>query len=516
MTTWIHFLMINLDWLCWEVIELVLKVAVLSICILIVARILQKPSTKLKYGVLYFGVVVAVFLPIISLCLPTLTIFPQQPSFDLMTESQSSQPYHESVVMDSNLQDRRLVGTGGLHQPSIFGILKIEFLLRTVILVAAAVWLVGVGWLSFRLLKSEIALAKLKRDSEQLESQQWQADLADGCHRLAIQYNISLVRSRELVMPMVCGIIRPTIVLPADCDNWTSQERKTVLLHELAHIANRDHWCDWIVRITQLLYWYDPLFNKVCTKLESTREMRCDELVSSCAQQPTEYAEGLLAIVSRYSEASCYAVGMGTRSQLEDRILAILAESPSATSRIARSLQFTVIAGLLASTTTIGLAQIHGKQFEIRQESDVSNQPIVATNEGANEEAPKTESLFSVKFSSTDELIVYFNQVAVACIQGKMVAEQSINCTESGLQVLNADGKNIDLEIQFNPLVRSTDRESSFLIVGPRFGYKTNANGKFLIELDASYTKDRPSPSNFKRGRLITGTANGKNYVVRF
>ena len=50
----------------------------------------------------------------------------------------------------------------------------------------------------------------------------------------------ALLRSDDAKMPFACGLARPTIVLPAECDAWTPDRRRAVLLHELAHVRRRD------------------------------------------------------------------------------------------------------------------------------------------------------------------------------------------------------------------------------------------------------------------------------------
>ena len=41
-------------------------------------------------------------------------------------------------------------------------------------------------------------------------------------------------------MPFACGVLAPTIVLPAECESWTLDRRRAVLLHELAHVRRHD------------------------------------------------------------------------------------------------------------------------------------------------------------------------------------------------------------------------------------------------------------------------------------
>ncbi len=49
-----------------------------------------------------------------------------------------------------------------------------------------------------------------------------------------------LAESEMLSVPIMVGVLRPTVLLPADWRVWEEEELTAVLLHEISHVARRD------------------------------------------------------------------------------------------------------------------------------------------------------------------------------------------------------------------------------------------------------------------------------------
>ena len=70
---------------------------------------------------------------------------------------------------------------------------------------------------------------------------------------------VSIRQSDAVTVPMVWGLFRPVILLPADADEWEPEQQRAVLLHELAHIQRQDWLMQTIAHITCAVYWFNPL-----------------------------------------------------------------------------------------------------------------------------------------------------------------------------------------------------------------------------------------------------------------
>ena len=80
----------------------------------------------------------------------------------------------------------------------------------------------------------------------------------------------------EVPSPFILGIVRPRIYLPSALDEV---QRGSVLSHERAHLARRDHWWKPLGFALLAVYWFNPLLWLAYTLLCRDIERACDELV---------------------------------------------------------------------------------------------------------------------------------------------------------------------------------------------------------------------------------------------
>ncbi|HWL40065.1 MAG TPA: HEAT repeat domain-containing protein [Gemmatimonadaceae bacterium] len=171
-----------------------------------------------------------------------------------------------------------------------------------------------------------LTVRRIVRRSQPLDSQDWLAPLWEVSDRLGLEEPPLVVRSEDAKMPFACGLLKPTIVLPAECDDWTLDRRRAVLLHELAHVKRHDLVGHTLGRVACAFYWFHPLVWTAAKKLRSESERACDDLAVSCGARATDYAEHLLDIVTsvRRDATPSVALAMARRKEFEGRMLAIL------------------------------------------------------------------------------------------------------------------------------------------------------------------------------------------------
>ncbi|MFA5864038.1 MAG: M56 family metallopeptidase [Phycisphaerae bacterium] len=124
--------------------------------------------------------------------------------------------------------------------------------------------------------------------------------LRDCCRQMGIATPPILKLSPAMVSPALCGLVRPTILLPEFLSSkLRSRELQTVLLHELAHLRRGDLWINLLQTILQIIYFYNPLLWLANTLIRRTREQAVDETVLvALGEKADDYPETLLTIAN--------------------------------------------------------------------------------------------------------------------------------------------------------------------------------------------------------------------------
>lgn len=154
--------------------------------------------------------------------------------------------------------------------------------------------------------------------------------------------------------PLVAGLGRTTVLLPSTAFEWDPEQRRSVLLHELAHVRRGDLKVQALGQIACAAYWFNPLAWIAAAHLRSERERACDDEVLRSGARPSSYAQHLLDIAKdlRASRLPSAALAMSRPSELEGRLVAVLAPGRHRTP--ARWTRWAVVTGL--TVVTLGLA----------------------------------------------------------------------------------------------------------------------------------------------------------------
>ncbi|MBC7790732.1 MAG: HEAT repeat domain-containing protein [Anaerolineae bacterium] len=195
-------------------------------------------------------------------------------------------------------------------------------LLSMLVTIWAAMALVLIGSLTY----GALVVRRIVRHARTLDTADWLAPLWEVSDRIGLNEPPRLLRSNLVKMPFACGVLRPTIVLPAESDSWTIERRRAVLLHELAHVRRHDLVGHMLGRVACAVYWFHPLVWTAAKRLRSESERACDDLALACGARASDYAEHLLDIVTsvRRDATPSAALAMARRKEFEGRMLAIL------------------------------------------------------------------------------------------------------------------------------------------------------------------------------------------------
>ncbi|MCL5281483.1 MAG: M56 family metallopeptidase [Planctomycetes bacterium] len=106
-------------------------------------------------------------------------------------------------------------------------------------------------------------------------------ELLDQCRRrLGVRRQIEMRVASHLCSPAVCGLWRPTILMPAALLAELPPEKlRAILIHELAHVRRADLWVNCLQTGFQIAYFYNPLVWLANAIVRRVREQAVDEMV---------------------------------------------------------------------------------------------------------------------------------------------------------------------------------------------------------------------------------------------
>ena len=115
--------------------------------------------------------------------------------------------------------------------------------------------------------------------------------------RLGIRVVPMAAYCRRVSVPVVAGVLRPMILLPASlASGLTPGQLEAVLAHELAHIRRFDAALNVFQRLVEAMLFFHPLVWWLSRRVSAERENACDDLVLRSCCGRTEYAKALVRL----------------------------------------------------------------------------------------------------------------------------------------------------------------------------------------------------------------------------
>ncbi len=186
--------------------------------------------------------------------------------------------------------------------------------------------------------------------------------LAETCSNIARQIGVeppAVMVSSEVGSPLLTGIVRPAILLPADFENTASAQ---VFAHELAHLRRRDCFWNALCSLATALCFFQPLIWKLAACMAQTSEEACDDIVLSYTGRRRTYARRLVEMAEALGCSPTAQLGLGVvslRSSLGRRIQRILNPGVDRAIRTGRPALLSIVLIGIFSVFCAGLLRIH-------------------------------------------------------------------------------------------------------------------------------------------------------------
>jgi beta-lactamase regulating signal transducer with metallopeptidase domain len=191
------------------------------------------------------------------------------------------------------------------------------------------VYVAGAAFVLGRHLFGHFALARLLRRTRPAPPrvEALLAGLAAGRRRPRLRI------ADRVRVPFSCGIVRPTVVLPAEFTEGAPEAAlRWVLAHELAHVERRDARGGLLVALGQVVYYPFPWLWSLCRQVRLCQEYVADAAAVAAAGSPEDYAQFLLGWAAVPPLPAGVAGVAGRPSDLYRRVTMLL-KSPTPVER---------------------------------------------------------------------------------------------------------------------------------------------------------------------------------------
>jgi beta-lactamase regulating signal transducer with metallopeptidase domain/protocatechuate 3,4-dioxygenase beta subunit len=255
----------------------------------------------------------------------------------------------------------------------------------------ALIWMAGVLFLLLRGIVGGRICRRIVARSDPFDEGRFAAELALLRGALGISTILRVVVSAEVGGPMVMGIVRPCIILPAGNLPWMSPLQVVqVLLHESAHVIRRDPLVNLLQNVVRALFWPQPLVHWLNVRLSQAREEVCDNFVLAHCE-PADYAETLLQMTERSSTRLVLAGGLpmlAERGSLEQRVTGLLDATRDLSTHWPRARRWAIHLTLLLIPVLLGLVRVTTRDAQSAEPATTSAAAAENPRNAATDSSP--------------------------------------------------------------------------------------------------------------------------------
>ncbi len=189
------------------------------------------------------------------------------------------------------------------------------------------------------------------------------AAIAELAARVALRRAPDARISSEVDTPLVSGLMRPTVLLPARFMDLPPSQQRMALCHELTHVTRGDLWLGCVPALAERLFFFHPLVHLAAREYVFWREAACDAAVlETLDAAPHEYGRLLLDLGIASPRASLAAAGASWSFSNLKRRVHMLGDFPRAsrsrTSRLVAAAAVLLALGAVAPLRLVARAPV--------------------------------------------------------------------------------------------------------------------------------------------------------------
>ncbi|SEI54532.1 Signal transducer regulating beta-lactamase production, contains metallopeptidase domain [Dyadobacter sp. SG02] len=158
----------------------------------------------------------------------------------------------------------------------------------------------------------------------------WERRVADFAQKMGIMQPVRILQSGLVKVPTVLGHFKPVILVPLGViTSIPADQIEMVLLHELAHIRRLDFFVNFVQRLTELLFFFNPGILWISKLIREEREHCCDDLALKYSGNQTTYIRALLSFREYQLNENVYELAFSGKGGLVQRAKRIASRTNS-------------------------------------------------------------------------------------------------------------------------------------------------------------------------------------------
>lgn len=164
----------------------------------------------------------------------------------------------------------------------------------------AVSWLAGVVLLSLRHFGGWWRVRAWRRTGKRLVQEAPERLASEIGRKLGLRRLVPIIKSADVLTPMLVGTVRPMILLPLRVvTGFSACELEAILAHELAHLARGDAWANLLQIVCETLLFYHPGVWWISMQARIERENAADDLAAAVCADRVQYANALARLAEQ-------------------------------------------------------------------------------------------------------------------------------------------------------------------------------------------------------------------------
>ena len=206
----------------------------------------------------------------------------------------------------------------------------------------------------------------------------WEQRVDEFAKAMGIAQRVKIFQSGLVNVPTVLGHFKPVILVPLGViTSIPADQIEMVLLHELAHIRRLDFFVNFLQRLTELLFFFNPGILWISRLIRDERENCCDDLALRHSGNQTTYIRALLSFREYQLNENVYQLAFSGNGGLVQRAKRIVSRTNSTLGAAEKTLL--LVAMLAFFTFSIVFARSNGWRSDARR-SDARQSRSFQTN----------------------------------------------------------------------------------------------------------------------------------------